>query len=71
MQKWQVRVGRGGRENAKFPHLYPVPSDGDPVASVGVSKVCTRSLVSIGYCAMYECTMIQELFYNKIFTRIK
>jgi hypothetical protein len=40
---------RGGRLNEKIPRLCSVPSDGDPVASVGVSKVCTKSLVSIGY----------------------
>ena len=40
--------GRGGRENTKFPQLYPMPSDGDPVASVGVFKIYTKSLVSIG-----------------------
>ena len=29
-----------------------MPSDGDPVVSVGVSKVCTKILVSIGYGAI-------------------
>ena len=40
---------RGGRLNEKIPRFCSVPSDGDPVASVGVFKVCTKPLVSIGY----------------------
>ena len=41
--------GRCGRLDEKSPQLCPLPSDGDPVASVGVSKVSTGTLVSIGY----------------------
>ena len=46
--------GRGGRQNAKCPHLCPVPLDEDSVASVGVSKVCIRGLVFIRYSAFIE-----------------
>ena len=42
-------MGRGGRENEKFPHLCPVPSDQDHVASVAVFIVSTGGLVFIGY----------------------
>jgi len=52
--------GRGGRENTKFLHLYPMPSDGDPVVSVGVFKIYTRSLVSIGYGADTITTKLQQ-----------
>ena len=41
--------GRCGRLDEKSPQLCPLPSDGDPVASVGVSKVSTGTLVFIGY----------------------
>ena len=40
------------RENEKFPHLCPVPSDQNPVVSVAVSIVSTGGLVSIGYGAI-------------------
>ena len=46
--------GRCGRLDEKSPQLCPLPSDGDPVASVGVSKVSTGTLVSIGYGPFYE-----------------
>ena len=48
----QGTVGRGVRENEKFPHLCPVPSDQNPVVSVAVSIVSTGGLVSIGYGAI-------------------
>ena len=41
--------GRGGRQNAKYPYLCPVPSSEDPMTSVGVSKVCIRGLVFYGW----------------------
>jgi len=47
-------VGWCGRLDEKISHLSPLPSDGDPVASVGVSKVSTNTLVSIGYGANLE-----------------
>ena len=43
------RWGRWGRLNAKISQICPLPSDGDPVVYMGVSNVCTRILVSIGY----------------------
>jgi len=45
----QGTVGRGVRENEKFPHLCPVPSDQDHVASVAVSIVFIGGLVFIEY----------------------
>ena len=51
LRKSQARWGEGGRLSENVPQICPVPSDGDPMVSVGVSKVCTRILVSIGYCA--------------------
>jgi len=45
----QGTVGRGGRENEKFPHLCPVPSDQDHVASIAVFIVSMGGLVFIGY----------------------
>ena len=42
-------MGRGGRENEKFSHLCPVPSDQDHVASVAVSIVFIGGLVFIEY----------------------
>ena len=41
--------GSGGRLDAKISQISPLPLDGDPVAFVGVSKVSTKTLVSIGY----------------------
>ena len=41
--------GSGGRLDAKISQISPLPSDGDSVASVGVSKVSTGTLVFIGY----------------------
>ena len=59
----QGTVGRGGRENEKFPHLCPAPSDQDPVVSVAVSIVSTGGLVSIGYGA-FLIRMSQATDYN-------
>ena len=47
-------MGWCGRLDEKISHLSPLPSDGDPVASVRVSKVSTNTLVSIGYGANLE-----------------
>ena len=44
--------GSGGRLDAKISQISPLPSDGDPVAFVGVSKVSTKTLVSIRYGAL-------------------
>jgi len=49
LQNSQARWGEGGRLNANCSQICPLPSDGNPVVSVGVSKVCTETLVSIGY----------------------
>jgi len=49
VQNDQATVGRGGRLNAKFSHLCPVPSDVDHMVCVGVFIVCIGGLVSIGY----------------------
>jgi hypothetical protein len=43
----EATVGRCGHVIEKIPHLYPVPHDQDPVASVRVSKGCTTWLVCI------------------------
>ena len=48
----QGTVGRGVRENEKFPHLCPVPSDQDSVVSVAVFIISTGYLVFIGYDAL-------------------
>ena len=40
---------RGGRLNEKIPQFCSVPSDGDPLAFIGVFKVYTKSLIFIGY----------------------
>ena len=45
--------GSGGRLDAKISQISPLPLDGDPVAFVGVSKVSTKTLVSIGYGAIF------------------
>ena len=50
--KKRHRWGEGGRLSENVPQICPVPSDEDPVVSVGVSKVCTKILVSIGYGAI-------------------
>jgi len=47
-------VGWCRRLDEKNCHLSPLPSDGDPVVSVGVSKVSANTLVSIGYGANLE-----------------
>jgi hypothetical protein len=49
----EATVGRCGRVIEKILHLYPVPHDQDPVASVRVSKGCTTWLVCIGYIYIY------------------
>ena len=48
-KKTRHRWGSGGRLDANVPQIGSVHSDVDPVVSVGVSKVCTRTLVSIEY----------------------
>ena len=52
LQNSQARWGEGGRLNANCSQICPAPLDGNPVVSVGVSKVCTDTLVSIGYGAL-------------------
>ena len=47
--------GSGGRPDAKIYQISPLPSDGDPVAFVGVSIVSTKTLVSIGYGPIKIC----------------
>ena len=59
----QGTVGRGGRENEKFPHLCPVPSDQDPVVSVAVSIVSTGGFVFIGYGALAKRYQLHKLSY--------
>jgi len=54
------RWGRWGRLNAKISQICPLPSDGDPVVYMGVYKVCTRILVSIGYGANIYCTPLHS-----------
>ena len=53
LQNSQARWGEGGRLNANCSQICPAPLDGNPVVSVGVSKVCTDTLVSIGYGAFF------------------
>ena len=52
MRKKRHRWGEGGRLSENVPQICLVPSDGDLVVSVGVSKICTRILISIEYGAI-------------------
>ena len=52
LQNSQARWGEGGRLNANCFQICPALLDGNPVVSVGVSKVCTDTLVFIGYGAI-------------------
>ena len=59
------RWGEGRRLSENVPQICPVPSDGDPVVSVGVSKICTKTLVFIGYGA----NLTQDFFSEHIIHR--
>ena len=61
LQNPQARWGEGGCLYANCSQICPAPSDGDSVVSVRVSKVCTRTLVSIGYDAFMEDDFSREV----------